>query len=66
MKVIDLMSVRELRKALRKSLGLLAVAKCPDEACGGKGWSAHEVAEGVWEQEQCQWCAEKSQLAEDT
>ena len=65
MKKIDLMSVRELRKSLRLALGLLAIAKCPDEDCGGKGWSAHQVGPVEWEQMECQWCSEKSQLAED-
>ena len=65
MKKIDLMSVRELRKTLREAVGLLAIAKCPDDACGGQGWSPHQVGPDEWEQQQCQWCHEKSQLAED-
>lgn len=66
MKTIDLMSGRELRRYLRQALGLLAIAKCPDDACGGQGWSPVQVGPNEWEQEQCQWCHEKSALAEDS
>jgi len=65
LKVIDLMSHRELRKTLREALVLLAIAKCPDDACGGQGWSPHQIGPDEWEQLECQWCSEKSQLAED-
>ena len=66
MKTIDLMSHREVRNALRLALGLLAIAKCPDDACGGQGWSANQVGPDEWEQLECQWCSEKKALAEDT
>ena|SRR5882672_7977974 len=35
----------------------IEAAKCPN--CGGQGWTAHQVAAGEWEQEQCQWCFEQ-------
>lgn len=44
---------------------LLAIARCPNEGCDGKGWSAHQVAEGTWEQEQCQWCHERKKLLDE-
>ncbi len=68
MKTIDLMSHRELRRALREALVLLAIAKCPN--CDGSGSIGVQVRPGMdcdaWEQEQCQWCHEKKALAEDT
>ena len=41
-------------------LGLLKVSKCP--ACDGSGSIPHQVREGEWEAEQCQWCDERSQI----
>ena len=55
----------EVRCALMDVCKLLEVAKCPNEGCGGQGWSAHQVAEDVWEQEQCQWCYEKKKLLDE-
>jgi hypothetical protein len=55
----------ETELALAHAKELLKVAKCPNEGCGGQGWSAHQVAEGVWEQEQCQFCAERKALLAD-
>lgn len=45
-----------------RTIALLRVAACPDVGCGGQGYSSHQVADGVWEQEQCQFCAEKEEL----
>jgi len=62
MKNVEKMSELEMRKEIRELRVLLAVAQCPNKGCGGQGWSAHQVAEGVWEQEQCRWCYERSEL----
>ncbi len=42
--------------------GLLKVAKCPN--CDGSGAMPHQVADGEWEAEQCQWCDETKGLKE--
>jgi hypothetical protein len=41
---------------------LLRVAKCPN--CDGSGSIPHQVGEGEWEQEQCQWCDERAAIDE--
>ena len=61
MKKIDLMSVRELRKTLREAIGLLALARCPDDECI-RGRLTGRLLES---DSRCPWCAEKSDLAED-
>jgi hypothetical protein len=65
MKVIDLMSLRELRTELRQALLLLAIARCPDEDCDGQGFTVVPDGDGEAMQQQCQWCSEKSELARD-
>ncbi len=55
------MSMRELRNELRATRGLLAAAKCPNTNCVDGG-IAHRISEVHWEHEQCQWCAERSEL----
>ena len=52
---------REAAALIKRLRGLLQVAKCPDDACGGQGWSAHQIADDEWEQQQCQWCYEKAE-----
>ena len=42
---------------------LLAVAVCP--ACDGSGGIPHQISDDEWEQQQCQWCFERSALAPD-
>ena len=37
---------------------LLSVAKCPNNACDGKGSIPRQVSENEWEAEHCQWCHE--------
>ena len=39
---------------------LLKYAVCPDSNCCN-GSIPHQVAEGEWEAEQCQWCYERDQ-----
>jgi hypothetical protein len=65
LKTIDLMSVRELRADLRQALMLLSFARCPDEDCGGQGFTVVPDGDGEAMQQQCQWCHEKSELASD-
>jgi len=57
----EFQTAEELRENLKKALVLLALAKCPN--CDGSGGTPVQVAEGEWEQEQCQWCHEKWELA---
>lgn len=38
---------------------LLRVAQCP--ACDGSGAIPHQIGEGDWELQQCQWCDERQQ-----
>ncbi len=49
------------RERLLPVLKLLEVAVCPAKAigCDGKG-IPHQVGEDEWEQEQCQWCHERT------
>jgi hypothetical protein len=65
MKNADKMSKRELRVEIKELRVLLEAAACPNEGCGGQGWSSHQVADGVWEQEQCQWCYEKKLVVDE-
>jgi len=57
--------VTELRCALVEACKLLKIANCPNEGCGGQGWSSHQVADGVWEQEECQWCYEVKLIVDE-
>jgi hypothetical protein len=61
MKVVDKMSMRELRSELRSTRPLLALARCPNPGCLD-GSIAHQVGHNEWEQEQCQWCYERGEL----
>ena len=47
---------------IKRLQGLLKVAKCPN--CDGSGAMPHQVADGEWEAEQCQWCDETKGLKE--
>lgn len=53
----------ELGVALTEACKLLEMAQCPN--CEGVGYTSHQVAEGVWEQEQCQWCYERKALLDE-
>jgi len=55
--------VTELRCVLIDACKLLELARCPN--CDGRGFTAHQVAQDVWEQEQCQWCYEKKKLVDE-
>lgn len=60
MKIISLMNAAELRTELKKALLLLALARCPDDECI-RGHVMGRLAEN---DSRCQWCTEKSELAE--
>ena len=51
----------EARCALTEACKLLELARCPNTGCLDGGIPV-QIAEDEWEQEQCQWCYEKSQL----
>ena len=51
----------ELIEELDLAVGLLEVARCPNENCM-EGTIPHQVDENEWEPEQCQWCHERDQL----
>lgn len=51
-----------LAKALGEATRLLKIARCPDKACDGQGWSAVQVGDDEWEQQQCQWCDERAAI----
>ena len=65
MKDPEMMTVSELIEALKKALVLLAFANCPDEDCGGQGFTVIPDGDGEAMQQQCQWCSEKSELVAD-
>jgi hypothetical protein len=48
-----LINVKKLEK-------LLELAKCPD--CDGSGSIPHQFQDGEWDQQQCQWCDERSKM----
>lgn len=50
--------------AFDEALKLLDAAKCPNAGCWD-GSIPDEVSEGVWEAQQCQWCAEKKKLLDE-
>jgi len=58
----DFMTVEELRENLKKALLLLANATCPDEDCGGQGFTVVPDGDGSAIQQQCQWCHERWEL----
>ena len=62
MKDVDKMSDSELRNELRETRGLLAAARCPDFGCVLGNVTGKKIGEGLWEQHECQWCAERSRL----
>ena len=57
-------ALRELR-AYRKAgwvpikRTFLEAAKCPDDECAGRGWTARQFGPNEWEQVECQWCRER-------
>jgi len=44
---------------------LMRIAKCPDEACGGKGFTVVQISDNEDEEQQCQWCVERNALIEE-
>lgn len=58
------MSERELRKELCQTRRLLVLANCPDENCGGQGFTVVPDDYGEAMQQQCQWCDERRTLIE--
>ena len=61
-KDIDLMTAADLRESLKKALLLLSLARCPDEDCGGQGFTVVPDGDGEAMQQQCQWCHERWEL----
>ncbi len=55
-----LQDLPDCTKEIERLRGLLKVAKCPN--CDGSGGIPHQVGNGEWEQEQCQWCDEVKAL----
>lgn len=64
-KVEDMLLVRGCRDMLDPVVELMRVAKCPDEACGGQGFTVIDGGNGEGEQQQCQWCCERDALVEE-
>lgn len=50
---------RQLSAIAPNVIELLRVAQCP--ACDGSGAIPHQIGEGDWELQQCQWCDERQQ-----
>lgn len=61
LKTISHMSERELRGELRTMRAMMRVARCPDPGCLN-GSINHQVGHNEWEQERCQWCAQRLEL----
>jgi len=62
MKIVDKMSMRELRGELRATRGLLGAARCPDNGCLQGRIAGKQIGPDTWECYECQWCAERAEL----
>ena len=65
MKVVDKMSMRELRNELRATRGLLASGRCSHPACMMGTVTGKKIGPGLWARRECQWCAERAELIGD-